>query len=76
MKKFDIKQPQYAFGFCKQSDNCLFAFGWSGDICVCKQNNKTQPYCKQYSFEYEGISNALCGKYYFTPKRIIVIEMK
>ncbi|BFU25449.1 predicted protein [Entamoeba histolytica] len=32
-----------------------------------------------YSFEYNGISNALCGKEYpnhFTPKRIIVIEMK
>ncbi|BFU25622.1 trichohyalin, putative [Entamoeba histolytica] len=77
MKKFDIKQPRYAFCLNSQTDDCLFQFGF--DIVVCKQNYKTESYCKQHSFEYEGISNALCGKQlpkYFTPKRIIVIEMK
>ncbi|BFU26561.1 predicted protein [Entamoeba histolytica] len=74
MKKFDIKNSQYAFWLCIQSVNCLFGFG-NGDICVCKENDKKYSYCEQYSFEYKGISNALCGKYNFTPKQIIVIEM-
>ncbi|BFU22181.1 trichohyalin, putative [Entamoeba histolytica] len=80
MKKFDIKQPEYAFYLFNQSDDLLFVFGYFGyDIYVYKENNKTYSYCVQCSFEYEGISNALCGKQlpkYFTPKRIIVIEMK
>ncbi|BFU22376.1 predicted protein [Entamoeba histolytica] len=79
MKKFDIKRPEFAFYLFNQSDDCLFAFGYYDDIVVFKENDKTRSYCKQRSFEYEGISNALCGKQYpyrFTPKRIIVIEMK
>ncbi|BFU18890.1 predicted protein [Entamoeba histolytica] len=76
MKKFDIKQPQYAFYLHNKSDDYLFMFGDGDDICVCKENYKTHSYCNQRSFEYEGIRNALCGKYNFTPKRIIVIEMK
>ncbi|BFU25907.1 trichohyalin, putative [Entamoeba histolytica] len=77
MKKFDIKESEYAFGLYNKSDDCLFVFGNGDDICVCKENNKTESRCSQQdSFEYEGISNALCGKKYFTPKRIIVIEMK
>ncbi|BFU23497.1 trichohyalin, putative [Entamoeba histolytica] len=75
MKKFDIKKPQDAFCLCNQSYDCLFAFGF-GDIFVYKENDKTLSYCNQRSFEYKGISNALCGKGYFMPKRIIVIEMK
>ncbi|BFU25531.1 trichohyalin, putative [Entamoeba histolytica] len=79
MKKFDIKIPERAFLLCKQSNDCLFAFGYR-DICVYKENNKTNSFCLQHSFEYKGIRNALCGKEwpnnYFTPKRIIVIEMK
>ncbi|EMD49145.1 Hypothetical protein EHI5A_130390, partial [Entamoeba histolytica KU27] len=73
--KFDIKYPQYAFILLNQSYSCLFKFGYN-DIFVYKENYKTISYCDQQSFEYNGISNALCGKYYFTPKRIIVIEMK
>ncbi|BFU24696.1 trichohyalin, putative [Entamoeba histolytica] len=79
MMKFDIKQPEYAFYLCNQSSDCLFAFGYYGDISVGKENNKTESYCYQHSFKYKGISNALCGKQLperFTPKRIIVIEMK
>ncbi|BFU24830.1 predicted protein [Entamoeba histolytica] len=80
MKKFDIKRPQYAFYLNNQSHHCLFEFGYCGDIFVRKENNKTYSFCYQDSFEYEGIRNALCGKEwpnnYFTPKRIIVIEMK
>ncbi|EMD46256.1 Hypothetical protein EHI5A_011240, partial [Entamoeba histolytica KU27] len=81
MIKFDIKKPQHAFVLCYQSNkDCLFGFGQRQvDICVCKENDKTKSSCKQNAFEYKGISNALCGKefpYHFTPKRIIVIEMK
>ncbi|BFU21936.1 trichohyalin, putative [Entamoeba histolytica] len=78
MKKFDIKYPEYAFILHNQSDDCLFAFGFGYfcDIRVYKENNKTKSYCNQRSFEYKGVRNALCGKYNFTPKRIIVIEMK
>ncbi|BFU23146.1 trichohyalin, putative [Entamoeba histolytica] len=79
MKKFDIKQPQCAFCLFNQSDDILFTFGCGWDIRVCKENNKIKSYCIQRSFSYKGISNALCGKEYpnrFTPKRIIVIEMK
>ncbi|BFU21534.1 predicted protein [Entamoeba histolytica] len=89
MKKFDIKEPQYAFCLSNQSNDYLFAFGGGlfglfvfggNDIVVYKENHKTYSRCKQCSFEYEGISKALCGNEYpdnyFTPKRIIVIEMK
>ncbi|BFU21044.1 trichohyalin, putative [Entamoeba histolytica] len=81
MKKFNIEQQQRAFYLYNQSDDCLFEFGYGyrGDICVYKENYKTKSWCYQNSFKYKGISNALCGKQYpyrFTPKRIIVIEMK
>ena len=54
-----------------------------------KENYKNESYCEQnqYYFDYHGIENALCGKigYWklvelkgesFTPKRIIIIQMK
>ncbi|BFU22112.1 trichohyalin, putative [Entamoeba histolytica] len=77
MMKFDIKQPQYAFCLFNQSDDWLFEFGYGfGDIRVYKENDKIISYCCQWSFDYKGIENALCGHQFFTPKRIIVIEMK
>ncbi|BFU23740.1 trichohyalin, putative [Entamoeba histolytica] len=78
MKKFDIKEPECAFKLYNQSDDCLFLFGL-GDFGVCKENNKSKSHCDQYSFDYKGIEHALCGnedQIPFTPKRIIVIEMK
>ncbi|BFU24413.1 trichohyalin, putative [Entamoeba histolytica] len=79
MKKFDIRQPEYAFYLDNQTNNYLFEFGID-DIAIYKENKKTKSLCKQHSFSYKGISKALCGKQfpnnYFTPKRIIVIEMK
>ncbi|BFU22447.1 trichohyalin, putative [Entamoeba histolytica] len=76
MKKFDIKEPEKAFYLYHRADNYLFAFGSGADIIVYKENIKTKSFCKQSSFSYKGISNALCGKYYFKPKHFIVIEMK
>ncbi|GAB1220431.1 hypothetical protein ENUP19_0053G0029 [Entamoeba nuttalli] len=79
MMKFDIKEPECAFKIYNQTDNHLFSFGNGWDIDVYKENDKAKSYCEQNSFEYYGIENALCGKECpnrFTPKRIIVIEMK
>ncbi|BFU18094.1 trichohyalin, putative [Entamoeba histolytica] len=81
MKKFDIKEQEYAFWLDNQTDDGLFSFGCGlignrCDIYVYKENDKTKSFCKQNSFKYEGISKALCGKEWFTTKRIIVIEMK
>ncbi|BFU19004.1 predicted protein [Entamoeba histolytica] len=90
MMKFDIKEPRNAFILYNQSHDCLFSFGYGifvfgleivcgWDIRVYKENYKTESHCKQSSFEYKGIRNALCGKEHpkrFTPERIIVIKMK
>ncbi|EMS17328.1 hypothetical protein KM1_195150 [Entamoeba histolytica HM-3:IMSS] len=75
--KFNIKQPEYAFYLNNQTTDWLFGIGNGGyDISIHKEQGKEISYSKQESFEYEGIRNALCGNYNFTPKRIIVIEMK
>ena len=57
---------------------CLFHLGIMIFLFI-KKKNKTESFCKQHSYEYKGILSALCGKQYpeyFTPQRIIVIEMK
>ena len=68
------------------SNNILIELG---DIWLKKENNKNESYCDEdkYSYHnyYHGIKNALCGKSkyydyefkgeYFTPKRILVIQM-
>ena len=52
-----------------------------GDIHLRQKNWKYQSYCYQNEnrFDYHGIENALCGKTNptnFTPKRILVMQMK
>ena len=53
-----------------------------GDIRLYKENEKNESHCWQNEryFNYHGIENALCGKTgedgFFTPKRILVIQMK
>ena len=52
-----------------------------GEISLFKENNKNKSSCDQseIKFNYHGLKNALCGKTYpekFTPKRIVVIQMK
>ena len=49
-----------------------------GDIWLMKENKKNESYCYQteYWFDYHGIEKALCGKFYFTQKRILVIQMQ
>ena len=75
MKKFNIIKPEKVFYLYNKSYNRLFEIG-GGDICICKKGSGYKPYCLQRSFNYEGISNALCNGRYFTPKRITVIQMK
>ena len=81
--KFEIKYLKYKFRLFKKTywnDNLISL----GDIELMKENYKNGSYCSQYEdiFDYHGIENALCGKtikfgkYYFTPKRIVVIQMK
>ena len=54
-----------------------------GEILLYKENKKNNSSCYQNenNFNYHGIENALSGKTrfdggYFTPKRILVIQMK
>ncbi|EKE40396.1 hypothetical protein ENU1_091720 [Entamoeba nuttalli P19] len=76
MMKFDIKEPKYGFFMESSSYGPLFDIGFGRDIGVYKQNYSTKSFCLQFSFEYDGISNALCGKRIFKTKQVIVIEMK
>ncbi|EKE39367.1 hypothetical protein ENUP19_0370G0020 [Entamoeba nuttalli] len=79
MMKFTIKNPKYAFCLDDQSDDRLFSFGYGygfgNDITIYKEDYKTESYCKQWSFNYNGINNPLCSDKYFTPIQFIVIEM-
>ena len=53
-----------------------------GDIWLYKENMKNKSHCyqNQCDFDYHGIKKALCGKdgwdNKFSPKRILVIQMK
>ena len=59
-----------------------------GDMICSKENKKYESCCGQneWKFDYHGIKKALCGKITykenelkserFTPKRILVIQMK
>ena len=81
LMKFEIKDLELG-GIClfNQSSIDLIKLGNSWLI---KENNKNKSYCRQNedNFYYHEIKNALCGKLFieaecFTPKRILVIQMK
>ena len=78
MKKFNVKQPEYAFFLFNKSHYRLFQIGWS-DINISKKGSG-EYYCSQSSFDYEGNQNTLCGKEgYGNPfeiKQFTVIQMK
>ena len=80
--KFEIidlkKGGYYLF---EKSNNGLIGLG---DIGLRKENKKNRSHCYQSEnkFNYHGIRKALCkktiyfgGGEYFTPKRILVIQM-
>ena len=80
--KFEIKNPKQGYVRYK---NKYYRFMTLGDIRLMKNIKKEQSYCRQdnEAVDYHGIENALCGrtttdneKHNFTPKRILVIQMK
>ena len=74
--KFEIKNLQEGGIYLREkSDDRLI---WLGNICLRKENDKNYSFCQQNEnyFDYNGIKKALCGEKYFTPKRILVIQMK
>ena len=84
--KFEIQEPAYGYYLTDQSNNLLISLG---DINIFKLDKKYSSSCIQrsYAFNYHEINNALCGKSKyeencewkgenFTPKRILVIQMK
>ena len=79
MKRFEIKDSQKAFYLGSSSDVDLFGMGSGYDLCLRKENTKSQCCCYQsYSFYYNGSSNALVGKSPFntiTLKQFHVLQM-
>ena len=76
--KFNIKKDksEYAFIVRTKKQEDLFNFGYY-DINIYKKGYKSE--IKPNTFEYEGNTNALIGRTgprCFSPKRIIVIQMK
>ena len=79
MKKFNISDSSNAFYLYDKSDSRIFGFGRGHDICMKKKDSSSKHFCHHTSFNYEGISNALCGSTHpntFSSKRIVVIQMK
>ena len=78
MKKFNIKDSQYAFWLdAKALNDYLFIFGYSDgshNLWV-NRKNVTGSFCKQQNTNYEGLTTSLSSGYNFTPKRITVIQM-
>ena len=80
--KFELKEMKESRIFLlDKTDEYLISIG---DILLKKENLKDYSFFLNHSdsFDYYGIPNALCGKevdscgyIYFTPKRIIVIQM-
>ena len=73
--KFEIKDlEKCGYLLFEKSDGYLIKLG---DIRLFKENYKNLSRCYQFEndFDYHGIENALCGKFHFTPKRILVIQM-
>ena len=77
MMKFKSQSSSVSNGFYLQlkNSNYLFIIGGGQDIRVEKKGVSGNS-CSQRDFNYEGISNALCGGGNFTPKRITVIQMR
>ena len=86
MMKFPIKNNKYGYSLNEKSNERLIDLG---NIVLYKENKRNLSYCiqKDDQFDYQGISNALCGKITYKEEnqwkgrpfkllRIIVIQMK
>ena len=79
--KFEITRPNTGYILYDKSDICLIQLG---NITLKKAPYQKKSNCVDHwgTFDYHGIKKALCGKTdgdfggeYFTPKRIVVIQM-
>ena len=80
MEKFEIKMTHLGYIGWDNSNQRLIYLGTA--IGLFKQNSKSESHCYQNdrTFDYHDIQNALIpnsyeNTAYFTPKRIIVIQM-
>ena len=87
MMKFPIKDIKYGCNLYDKWNERLIILG---NIILYKENNKNKSLCLQREdkYDYQGIPNTLCGKAknkdengefkteYFTPFRIVVIQME
>ena len=79
--KFEIKNTYCGYYLWEKSKDWLITFG---DIHLYKENFKNLSSWNQNEnkFDYHGISKILCGKLgyssnnTFSPKRILIIQMK
>ena len=76
MSKFEIIDKTKSFILYKPTTKGLFGFGEGRDISVWKKNAAHKSYTTQLSFNYRGNVLSLTGSNNFTPKRIIVLQMK
>ena len=79
--KYEIKKTGCGYILYEETIICLICFG---DIVIYKENWKNRSYymVNKECFDYKEISKPLCGKepnengqMFFTPKRILVIQM-
>ena len=83
MMKFEIKDTNKGYAVYQISHEYLIGLGAEFGIVLYKENSKGKSNCRQNNsyFDYHGTENPLVGgsgiesRKYFTPKRIIVIEM-
>ncbi|BFU23362.1 trichohyalin, putative [Entamoeba histolytica] len=76
MKKFSISHSPHTFYLASQSDDRLFSIG--NGLSIYKGNNKSMSHYAKSSFREDSLPNAVCIKprlTYFTPQRIVVVQM-
>ena len=75
--KFEMKDSENG-GYMLYNKTWIGGLIELGDLKLKKQQSDYQScYCQHNDkFHYHGIEKALCGKQYFTLKRIVVIQMK
>ena len=78
--KFEIENTSKGYTLCEKFSDLLIILG---NIDISKKESKhLSCYRQKDYFYYHGIQHALCGKtndfgfVYFTPKRILVIQMQ
>ena len=82
MMKFEYTKNDWAHLVYSKTDDVLIGIGTGHDLCLRKSNTKSDSFYQQFDddyFDYHGTQNVILGRNgsnSFTPKRIIVIQMK